>query len=84
MDVWNKWRKDNPKAKIGLRKANLSGADLRGANLQKAKLIGTLNLTIKQLSLVKTLYQAKLDPKLIEQVKNCCPHLLEKPKEDQN
>jgi hypothetical protein len=24
----------------------------------------------------------KLDPELLEQVKKCCPHLLEKPKEE--
>jgi hypothetical protein len=44
----------------------------------------TKNLTIKQLSKVKTLYKAKLDPELMEQVKKCCPHLLEEPKEESN
>ena len=52
-------------------------ADLRDANLTGAK-----NLTIKQLSGAKTLYQAKLDPDLIKKVKKNCPYLLEKPKEE--
>lgn len=45
VDVWNKWRKDNPEVEIELREANLSGvvfnlADLWGAILSEAKLIG--------------------------------------------
>ena len=62
-------------------KANLQGADflstffeeavLRGANLK-----GVKNLTIEQLQGAKTLYQAKLDPELMEQVKKSCPFLL--------
>ena len=62
-------------------KANLEGADLlstlfeetvlRGANLKGAK-----NLTIEQLQGAKTLYQAKLDPELMEKVKKSCPFLL--------
>ena len=47
-----------------------------------ADLTGAENLTIQQLSKVKTLYKAKLDPELMEQVKKCCPHLLEEPKEE--
>jgi hypothetical protein len=38
------------------------------------------NLSINKLSKVKTLYKAKLDPELIEQVKDKYPHLLEEPK----
>ena len=48
VEVWNKWRKDNPlveanlsEAKLTyahLMEANLSGADLRGANLSGADL----------------------------------------------
>jgi hypothetical protein len=49
-----------------------------------ATLTGAENLTIEQLSKVKTLFLAKLDPELLEQVKKCCPHLLEKPKEDKD
>ena len=57
-------------------------AKLGEANLQEANFIGAVNLTIEQLSKAKTLYQAKLDPELLGQVKKCCPHLLEKPKEE--
>lgn len=38
--------------------------------------------SIEQLSKVKTLYEAKLDPELIEQIKKC-PPLLEKPKPEE-
>ena len=70
-----------------LQQANLEGANLQEAKLQQASfnnadLSGVKNLTIEQLSEVKTLYKAKLDPELMEQVKKCCPHLLEKPKEE--
>lgn len=46
VDVWNKWRKENPGAKIDLSHANLNGVDLKGAylysaNLEYAKLIET-------------------------------------------
>lgn len=63
-----------------LLEANVKNADFWEANLQEANLSVIKNLTIEQLSKVKTLYQAKLDPDLMEQVKKCCPHLLEKPK----
>ena len=39
--------------------ANLSKTDLQGANLEEAR-----NLTVEQLSMVKTLYKTKLDPNL--------------------
>jgi uncharacterized protein YjbI with pentapeptide repeats len=80
-----------------LENADLQEANLNGANLHKAKvqdanfyntvffdvdLTGAKNLTIDQLSKAKSLYQAKLDPELLEQVKKCCPHLLEKPKDE--
>ena len=52
----------------------MEDADLRDANLT-----GTKNLTIEQLSGAKTLYQAKLDPELMEKVKESYPHLLGKP-----
>ena len=60
-----------------VRVANLQQAKFNGADLRGAK-----NLTTEQLRYVKTLYKAKLDPDLMEQVKKCCPHLLEKPKEE--
>ena len=74
-----------------LRGANLIGAylhktDLEGANLEGAKLVwialrGAEGLTIEQLSRAKTLYTAALDPELMEQVKEKCPHLLKEPKD---
>ncbi len=57
--------------------ANLSEADLHQADLRRAK-----NLTIEQLSKVKTFYRAKLDSSLLEQVKEKYPDLLERPKEE--
>jgi uncharacterized protein YjbI with pentapeptide repeats len=62
-----------------LHKANLLNADLEQASLMYADLREAKNLTIEQLSKVKTLYKAKVDPALLEQVNKCCPHLLEKP-----
>ena len=77
---------------VNLWNANLEQADLRNVNLKDAYLWGALfinanltganNLTIEQVSKVKTLYQTKLDPDLLEQVKKCCPHLLEEPKKE--
>ena len=52
---------------------------LEEAYLSNANLTGTKNLNIKQLSGAKTLYQTKLDPELVEQVKKEFPHLLGKP-----
>ncbi len=76
-----------------LQEANLQKADLRYAILQKtnlaytdlteANLWGAKNLTIEQLSKVKTLYNAILDPELMAQVKEKYPHLLEKPKPEE-
>jgi uncharacterized protein YjbI with pentapeptide repeats len=65
-----------------LRQAELLEANLQQASLREANLTGAKNLTIDQLSKVKTLYKTKLDPDLLEQVKKCCPHLLEEPKEE--
>jgi hypothetical protein len=59
--------------------ANLSGAHLSYADLSGANLIRIRGLTIEQLSSVETLYKAKLDPELIDQVEYEYPHLLEKP-----
>ena len=58
--------------------AKLSGADLSDANLTQVK-----DLSINKLSKVKTLYEAELDPELIEQVKDEYPHLLEEPKPEE-
>ncbi|MCP4264061.1 MAG: DUF1566 domain-containing protein [Candidatus Brocadiaceae bacterium] len=61
--------------------ANLKEADFLHANLQGASLMGTDLVSVKwlyieQLSKVKTLFQAKLDPELKEQIKGKYPHLL--------
>jgi uncharacterized protein YjbI with pentapeptide repeats len=58
-------------------RTNIKEADLKGAGLRGAK-----SLTLYQLSRVKTLYQAKLDPELKKHVQEWCPHLLEKPEEE--
>ncbi|MCP4351776.1 MAG: toll/interleukin-1 receptor domain-containing protein [Desulfobacterales bacterium] len=39
VDVWNKWRKDNPDVKPDLQGANLQIANLQGADLQGADLL---------------------------------------------
>ena len=62
-----------------LRGAYLSRANLRDADLSGANLSEVLGLNIEQLSTVQTLYKAKLDPELIEQVREKYPHLLEDP-----
>jgi ABC-type oligopeptide transport system substrate-binding subunit len=63
-----------------LGKANLKKANLKKANLREANLRGATNLTIDQLSTVKTLYKVVgLDSTLFEQVRENYPHLLEKP-----
>jgi hypothetical protein len=49
------------------------------ANLPSADLRGVRNLTLDQLSEVKSLYGARLDPELMEQVQEKYPHLLEEP-----
>jgi hypothetical protein len=41
------------------------------------------NLSVNELSKVETLYNAELDPELIEQVKDEYPHLLEEPKSEE-
>jgi hypothetical protein len=61
--------------------ANLWGADFVRANLQGADLRGAKNLTLVQLFNVKTLYGAKPDLKLIEQLNIDYPRLFEKPTE---
>ena len=54
-----------------------------GANLQSADLWGVKNLSDEQLSRIQTLYGAKLNPELMEMVKQKFPHLLEKPKDEE-
>jgi uncharacterized protein YjbI with pentapeptide repeats len=38
VEVWNKWREENPGTKIDLRKTNFSETDLRWADLREAKI----------------------------------------------
>ncbi|UCC39085.1 MAG: pentapeptide repeat-containing protein [Candidatus Aminicenantes bacterium] len=59
-------------------KADLKKAVLRGADLWGANLLGAMNLDVEQLSEAKTLYNAKLDPKLMKEIEKKYPHLLEK------
>jgi uncharacterized protein YjbI with pentapeptide repeats len=40
VEVWNKWRKENPKVEIDLNEAPLSGANLRAVNFNGAILMG--------------------------------------------
>ncbi|MCD4831539.1 MAG: pentapeptide repeat-containing protein [Anaerohalosphaeraceae bacterium] len=72
-----------------LQGANLQGANLQGANLQGANLKNVVmsyanlekvkGITLSQLRYAKTLYKAKLDAVLLEQVKKAYPSLLIKP-----
>jgi uncharacterized protein YjbI with pentapeptide repeats len=63
-----------------LQEADLSWADLQEASLFEANLQGAKDLTIGQLSKVKTLYKAQLDPELMGILKKDYPHLFEEPK----
>lgn len=62
-----------------LKGANLIMSDFQGVSLQDAYLYDVKNLTINQLSKVKTLYNAKLDEELEEPLKEKYPILFEKP-----
>ncbi len=62
-----------------LQGANLQGADLVEANLPGANLEGTQNLSLFQLSKVKTLYNAKLDEELLMLLKEEYPAFFEEP-----
>ena len=64
---------------------SLKGADLGGTYLDQvflggSNLQGAKNLTVKQLSTVRTLYEAQLDQPLLEQIQHQYPQLLEKEK----
>jgi uncharacterized protein YjbI with pentapeptide repeats len=61
---------------VDLRDAQLHGAFLWGAQLEGAK-----GLTAEQLSTVKTLYGAHLDPLFLEQIQQQYPQLLEIPED---
>jgi len=59
-----------------LQNSYLMGADFENASLYKADLRGAKGLTIEQLTKAKTLYLAKFDDELLEQVKAVIPELV--------
>ena len=64
-----------------LMEANLSGsylmgADFENASLYKADLRGVKGLTVEQLTKAKTLYLAKFDDEILEQIKITLPELI--------
>jgi uncharacterized protein YjbI with pentapeptide repeats len=75
--------------KANLTKANLQGSNFRGSNLPGSSLQGAdfqwsnlyraKNLSLDQLSKVKTLHGVKLDEELLIALKEKYPALLEKP-----
>lgn len=72
-----------------LQEANLTGADLQGAvlegtnltgaNLREADLRNVRNLTLEQLRVVTTLYEARLDTAIQTVIEEEYPHLLKRP-----
>jgi hypothetical protein len=46
VDVWNKWREDNPEEKIDLSVTNLSGAKLNGRSKHRALTNSTIGKLI--------------------------------------
>lgn len=59
-----------------LQNSYLMGADFENASLYKADLRGAKGLTLEQLSKAKTLYLAKFDDDILEQVKTQIPELV--------
>ena len=59
-----------------LKGSYLMGADFENASLYKADLRGAKGLTIDQLVKVKTLYLAKFDDELLEQIRISIPELV--------
>lgn len=60
-----------------LRNSYLVGADFENASLYKADLRGAKGLSIEQLAKAKTLYLAKFDEEIMEQVRHLIPELVE-------
>jgi uncharacterized protein YjbI with pentapeptide repeats len=60
-----------------LQNSYLMGADFENASLYKADFRGAKGLTIEQLAKAKTLYLAKFDPELLQQVRELTPELVE-------
>ena len=59
-----------------LKNCYLMGADFENASLYKADLRGAKGLTVEQLSKAKTLYLAKFDDEVLEQIKTNLPDLV--------
>ena len=59
-----------------LRNCYLMGADFENASLYKADLRGAKGLSVEQLSKVKTLYLARFDDEILEQIKTNLPELV--------
>jgi uncharacterized protein YjbI with pentapeptide repeats len=59
-----------------LQNSYLMGADFENASLYKADLRGVKGLTLEQLAKAKTLYLAKFDDELLEQVQTQVPELV--------
>jgi len=60
-----------------LKNAYLMGADFENASLYKADLRGAKGITVEQLAKVKTLYLAKFDDEVLEQIKTNLPELID-------
>jgi BTB/POZ domain-containing protein KCTD9 len=59
-----------------LQNCYLMGADFENASLYKADLRGAKGLSVEQLSKVKTLYLARFDDEILEQIKTNLPELV--------
>jgi len=59
-----------------LQNSYLMGADLENASLYKAGLRGAKGITVEQLSKAKTLYMARFDDEILEQIKTNLPELV--------
>jgi uncharacterized protein YjbI with pentapeptide repeats len=59
-----------------LQNCYVMGADFENASLYKADLRGAKGLSIEQLSKVKTLYLARFDDEILEQIKSNLPELV--------
>src|SRR5690349_22430106 len=59
-----------------LQNCYVMGADFENASLYKADLRGAKGLTVEQLSKVKTLYLARFDDEILEQIKTNLPELV--------
>jgi BTB/POZ domain-containing protein KCTD9 len=60
-----------------LQNCYVMGADFENASLYKADLRGAKGLTVEQLSKVKTLYLAKFDEEILQQIKTSLPELVD-------